>query len=113
VKIEISRVESVFDGMSFDDAGAGAAMFRHNEALFRPSANPLNELNYGALNLALLVALDEWPRAIPPPASRYPRSGDETLVPPLPKAGLGLPDLPSVSYTGLVNELCELDHRQV
>ena len=92
---------------------AGSAMFRHAETFFQPSANPPNKLNYGALNRALLVALDEWAtRAIPPPASRFPRSGDGTLVPPLPRAGQGFPDIPGVSYPGLVNELCELDHRQ-
>jgi len=90
---------------------AGSAMFRHAEIYFQPSANPPNKLNYGALNRALLVALDEWAtRGIPPPASRYPRSGDATLVPPLPKAGQGFPDIPGVSYPGVVNELCELDH---
>jgi hypothetical protein len=92
---------------------AGAAMFRHSEAFFQPSDNPLNKLNYGALNRALLAALDEWAtRAIPPPASRFPRSGDRTLVPPLPKAGQGFPDIPGVSYAGLVNQLCELDYSQ-
>ena len=88
-------------------------MFRHSEAFFQPSDNPLNKLNYGALNRALLAALDEWAtRAIPPPASRFPRSGDRTLVPPLPKAGQGFPDIPGVSYAGLVNQLCELDYSQ-
>jgi hypothetical protein len=92
---------------------AGSAMFRHNESFFQPSANPLNKLNYGALNRALLVALDQWAtRGLPPPASRHPRSGDRTLVPPLPKARVGFPDIPGVSYPGLVNELCELDHSQ-
>jgi Alpha/beta hydrolase domain len=92
---------------------AGAAMFRHNEAFFQPSANPLNRLNYGTLNRALLVALDEWAtRGIPPPASRFPRSADGTLAPSSDRAGIGFPDIPGLIYTGLVNELSELNYSQ-
>ncbi len=92
---------------------AGAAMFRHSEAFFQPSDYPLNKLNYGALNRALLVALDQWAtRAIPPPASRFPRADDGTLVPPRPGTGLAFPEIPGVSCSGLINDLCELDHSQ-
>jgi hypothetical protein len=92
---------------------AGAAMFRHSEAFFQPAENPLNKLNYGALNRALLVALDEWvTRAILPPASRFPRADDATLVPPQPGMGPMFPAIPGVHYPGSVNGLCELDHRR-
>jgi hypothetical protein len=90
---------------------AGAAMFRHSEAFFQPSEYPLNKLNYGALNRALLVALDEWAtRAIPPPLSRFPRADNGTLVPPRPGTGLAFPAIPGVRYPGVVNELSQLEH---
>ena len=92
---------------------AGPAMLSHSGTFSQNSSYPLNLLNYGSLNRALLVALDEWVSSgTPPPASRFPLSGDGTLAPPLPRTGQGFPDIPGVSYTGLVNELCELDHSQ-
>ena len=92
---------------------AGPAMLAHNRIFFQNPQYQLNLLNYSSLNRALIVALDEWvSRGTPPPASRFPRSGDGTLVSPLPKTGQGFPDIPGVNYTGLVNELCELDYSQ-
>ena len=92
---------------------AGPAMLSHSGTFTQNPTYPPNLLNYGPLNRALLVALDEWvSRGTPPPASRFPRSGDGTLVSPLPKTAQGFPDIPGVSYTGLVNELCELDYSQ-
>jgi hypothetical protein len=92
---------------------AGPAMLRHSDVFFKNHSCPLNTLNYGCLNRALLVALQEWvSRGTPPPASRFPRVGEGTLVPPSPGAGFAFPAIPGVHYTGLVNELCELDHSQ-
>ncbi len=59
---------------------------------------------------ALLVALDKWARhGERPPASRMPRVGDGTLVPSLPQSDQGFPEIPGVAYSGLLNELAELD----
>ena len=41
-------------------------------------------------------------RGTPPPPSRVPRLADGTLVPPLPQAGMGFPNIPGVTYTGLM-----------
>jgi hypothetical protein len=50
---------------------------------------------------ALLVDMDQWVSAgIAPPASRVPRRSDGTLVPALPQAGVGFPDIPGVTYNG-------------
>ncbi len=90
---------------------AGPAMLAHNPIFFQNPRYQLNLLNYSSLNRALIVALDEWvSRGTPPPASRFPRVGDGTLVPPLPQTEQGFPDIPGVTYTGLINELCELDY---
>ena len=92
---------------------AGTAMFTHAEAFFKPSVYDLNRLDYGAVNRALIAALDEWASSgTLPPESRYPNVTDGTLVPPMPQEGPGFPNIPGVSYTGLVNELCELDRTQ-
>jgi hypothetical protein len=59
---------------------------------------------------ALVVALDEWvSRGVLPPASRFPRVSDGTLVSPAPKS-YGFPAVPGVKYPGLVNELSEMDY---
>jgi len=92
---------------------AGPAMFRHSAVFFQNHSYPLNRLDYGCLNRALLVALQEWvSRGTPPPASRFPRASAGTLVPPSPETGLAFPDIPGMHYTGLVNGLCELDYSQ-
>lgn len=92
---------------------AGPAMLRHSDGFFKNHSYPLNTLNYGSLNRALMEALQQWvSRGTPPPASRFPRAGEGTLVPPSPQTGLVFPAIPGVRYTGLVNELCELDHAQ-
>lgn len=58
----------------------------------------------GAIGLrALLVSLDEWvSHRRPPPRSRVPRRVDGTLVPSLPQARQGFPNIPGVKYTGLM-----------
>src|SRR5215472_13100263 len=61
-----------------------------------------NPLNSAPVQRALFIALDEWAtRQRPPPRSRVPRLSDGTLVPPMPQSGVGFPDIPGVTYTGL------------
>ena len=53
---------------------------------------------------ALLVDLDDWiSRGAAPPASRLPRRFDRTLVPSLPRSGVGFPAIPGVRYTGAMS----------
>ena len=67
--------------------------------------NPV-EMNPGYR--ALLVALDRWVNAgVAPPPSRHPRTSDGTLVA---AHSQGFPAIPGVSYTGLVNQLSEVDY---
>jgi len=55
---------------------------------------------------ALLVAMQAWiVRGTLPPASRYPRVSDGTLVPPLPESAFSFPTIPGLTYTGKHNEL--------
>ena len=62
-----------------------------------------NPLNSGPVQRALFIALDEWAtEGERPPQSRVPRLRDGTLVPPLPQSGVGFPDIPGVTYTGLM-----------
>lgn len=64
-----------------------------------------NPLNYGPHNRALIAALDRWvTEGTPPPDSRYPTVADGTLVPP-DQVSTGFPNLPGVTYNGLVNGL--------
>src|SRR5262245_54266197 len=50
---------------------------------------------------ALFVNLDEWVTASKePPSSQLPRRDDGTLVPSLPQAGVGFPNIPGVTYNG-------------
>ncbi len=61
-----------------------------------------NPLDSQPIQRALFIALDEWStKGIQPPPSRVPRFSDGTLVPPLPQAGMGFPNIPGVTYTGL------------
>jgi len=61
-----------------------------------------NPLNSAPVQRALFIALDEWAtRHRQPPPSRVPKLSDETLVPPLPQSGMGFPNIPFVTYTGL------------
>ncbi|HLG97274.1 MAG TPA: alpha/beta hydrolase domain-containing protein [Bryobacteraceae bacterium] len=53
---------------------------------------------------AMLAALDEWASwDISPPANRLPRRSNGTLVPPLPQASVGFPQIPGVKYNGLLH----------
>src|SRR5207247_7055551 len=50
---------------------------------------------------ALLVDLDQWVTSgTEPPPSRMPRRSDGTLVPTLPRDGMGFPSIPGVVYNG-------------
>jgi len=58
----------------------------------------LNPLDYRPTMRALLVALDEWvTTGREPPASRYPKVADRTLVAPA-QASTGFPSIPGVGY---------------
>ncbi|HUY18884.1 MAG TPA: alpha/beta hydrolase domain-containing protein [Candidatus Binataceae bacterium] len=68
---------------------------------------PLNPTSYSPAHRALLVALDEWvSKEVAPPASRFPRVGDGTLM----EAKAGFPKIPGLRYEGLINELSEMDY---
>jgi hypothetical protein len=59
---------------------------------------------------ALIVALDEWvTEGKEPPESRHPMAGDGTLVPSLPQAVQGFPQIPGVTYNGVFNQVTLLD----
>ena len=60
---------------------------------------------------ALWIALDEWStNHRQPPKSRVPQLKDGTLVPPLPQAGTGFPNIPGVTYTGLKTTRYHFDY---
>ncbi|HKX29372.1 MAG TPA: alpha/beta hydrolase domain-containing protein [Blastocatellia bacterium] len=64
---------------------------------------PRNPLGPNPVLRALLVALDQWTTAgVRPPASRVPRISNGTLVPSLPQSGVGFPNIPGVTYNGLM-----------
>jgi len=55
---------------------------------------------------ALLVGLDGWATArMEPPVSAYPRMSDGTLAPVLPQRLLGFPEVPGVTYNGMINRI--------
>jgi hypothetical protein len=59
---------------------------------------------------ALYMALDDWAtKGVAPPASRYARVSDGTLVPSLPQSVQGFPVIPGVNYTGWYNPVDLLD----
>jgi len=61
-----------------------------------------NPLDSAPVQRALFIALDEWSTlGTPPPASQVPKLSDGTLVPPLPQAGMGFPNVPGVAYNAL------------
>jgi hypothetical protein len=65
-----------------------------------------NPNSYRETVRALLVAMQAWiVDGTPPPASQFPRISDRTLMPPLPAAAFGFPNIPGVVYTGRHNEL--------
>lgn len=60
-----------------------------------------NPLNSAPIQRALFLALDDWANGIAPPPSAVPRLSNGTMVPPLPQSGVGFPNIPGVTYTGL------------
>jgi len=62
----------------------------------------LNPLDSAPVQRALWEDLDQWStKRVEPPPSQIPKLHDGTLVPPLPQAGMGFPNIPGVTYTGL------------
>jgi Alpha/beta hydrolase domain len=62
---------------------------------------PGNPNQHSPIVRALIVALDRWAtQGVDPPASRYARVSDGTLVASLPQALQGFPVIPGVVYTG-------------
>src|SRR5216117_615858 len=70
----------------------------------------LNPLNSAPVQRALFIALDEWSNGKLPPPSRVPRLADGTLVAALPQSGMGFPNIPGVTYTGLKKTRYLLDY---
>ena len=63
-----------------------------------------NPMSPGPALRALLTALTDWVvSGTEPPSSRVPRLHDGTLVPPLPQSAVGFPEIPGVTYTGVVS----------
>jgi Alpha/beta hydrolase domain len=79
------------------------ASFPHGEGTGRGiCAQPRNTMRPNQALRALLVDLDAWvTKGEAPPADRLPRVADGTLVPPLPQAGMGFPQIPGVTYNGV------------
>jgi hypothetical protein len=69
-----------------------------------------NPLNSAPVQRALFLALDDWTNGIAPPESRVPRLADGMLADPLPQAGMGFPNIPGVTYTGLKTTRYLLDY---
>jgi hypothetical protein len=70
-----------------------------------------NPLDSAPVQRALFAALDEWAtRGTPPPPSQVPKLSDGTLVPSLPQKGMGFPNIPGVTYTGLKTTRYRLDY---
>jgi hypothetical protein len=84
-----------------------------------------NPLNSAPVQRALFIALDEWASEDrKPPKSRVPKLKDGTLVPPLPRSGMGFPggipnphhltdgpsSSPTVVYTGLKTTRYHFDY---
>lgn len=69
-----------------------------------------NPLQYKETQRALMTALFAWvAKETPPPASRFPRLSDGTLVLSTPQTAFGFPAIPGVTYTGKVNHLSVID----
>ena len=70
-----------------------------------------NPLDSAEVQRALFVALDEWStQGKEPPASQVPKLADHTMVPPLPQSGVGFPNIPGVTYTGLQSTRYRLNY---
>jgi hypothetical protein len=63
-----------------------------------------NPISPGPALRALLATLTEWVvSGKEPPPSRVPRLSDSTLVRSLPQSAVGFPEIPGVTYTGVVS----------
>ena len=63
---------------------------------------PQNPLNSAPIQRALWIAMDEWvTEGKEPPRTEVPRLWKGTLARPLPQSGMGFPNIPGVTYTGL------------
>ena len=83
--------------MSSMQHGTGSATNRGNCQQFQ------NPLSSSATQRALFIALDEWAtKGTKPPKSQVPTLRDRTLAPPLPQERMGFPEIPGVTYTGLM-----------
>jgi hypothetical protein len=79
-----------------------------NKGLCQQFDNPLNS---APVQRALFIALDEWAtNNVKPPESRVPKLKDGTLAPPLPQSGMGFPNIPGVTYTGLKTTRYHFDY---
>ena len=91
--------------MSSMQHGTGNAANRGNCQQFQ------NPLNSAPVQRALFIALDEWAtKGARPPRSRVPKLDDGTLAPPLPQSGMGFPNIPGVTYTGLMTTRYRYDY---
>ncbi len=73
-----------------------------------------NPLPYVDTQRALVVALQAWvANNTEPPPTQFPKLSDGTLVPPMPQAGQGFPNLPGVRYTGKPNHMFLIDYSVV
>lgn len=71
-------------------------------AICEQSTNPLS---HAAFSRALLVAMDGWVSdGTEPPASKYPRRDDGTLVPP-DRPSVGFPPIPGVTFGPVTNPI--------
>jgi hypothetical protein len=65
---------------------------------------PQNPLNASTTLRALTVDMDEWVTSGRlPPSNRVPTRAGGTLVPSLPQAGMGFPNIPGVFYNGIMH----------
>lgn len=65
---------------------------------------PQNPLNASTTLRALTVDMDEWVTSgTRPPSNRVPTRAAGTLVPSLPQAGMGFPNIPGVYYNGIMH----------
>jgi hypothetical protein len=91
---EPSEVRSYFIASLPHQGGIGTT----GRGICQQNRNPLVA---NAVLRALLVTMDQWVSiGTEPPASRLPRVADGTLVPPLPQASQGFPEIPGVKYNG-------------
>ena len=91
---EPTNVRSYFIASLPHQGGSGAT----GRGICQQNRNPLVA---NAVLRALLVAMDQWVSSgVEPPARRVPRAADGTLVPPLPQARQGFPEITGVKYNG-------------